>query len=150
MRRDDVHVPLDDDRTVTATDVVVRPVEAVEACHLAAPGLPAAASSEGVTVGRTSSKLRNPANATKPWMKPLLDEYAAAGPGAPPRVVPLDGDRVGYVEPIGVQPMCLTCHGESLAPEVAAVIAERYPRDEATGYTEGQLRGLFWVELDAR
>jgi hypothetical protein len=52
----------------------------------------------------------------------------------------------GYVEPIGIKPLCLACHGEALAPDVAARIGELYPKDRATGFTEGDLRGVFWVE----
>jgi hypothetical protein len=51
----------------------------------------------------------------------------------------------GYVEPIRVKSMCLTCHGATLAPEVASRIAELYPEDQATGFGEGDLRGVFWV-----
>ena len=54
---------------------------------------------------------------------------------------------MGYAEPIIVQPMCLACHGESLAPEIAAKISEAYPDDQATGFKVGDFRGVFWVEF---
>lgn len=127
--------------------MAVGPVSAVEACHLSAPGMPAAASAPGVTVGRTSDKLRSADNAPKPWMKPLLAEYAKAGPNAAPRAVALGGGKAGYVEPIYVQEMCLACHGATLNTDVATTIAERYPKDAATGYALGDFRGLFWVEM---
>jgi hypothetical protein len=41
--------------------------------------------------------------------------------------------------------LCLTCHGESLAPELAAAIARDYPGDAATGFKSGELRGAFRV-----
>jgi hypothetical protein len=125
----------------------VGPVSAVEACHLSAPGLPAAAGGEGISVGRTTDKLRSADNAPKPWMKPLLEEYAKAGPGAAPRAVALDGGKAGYVEPIYMQEMCLACHGTALNADVAKTLAERYPTDAATGYAAGDFRGLFWVEM---
>jgi hypothetical protein len=59
----------------------------------------------------------------------------------------IDQDTVGYVEPIFVQPLCLTCHGTELAPELEAAIEQHYPSDEATGYVAGDLRGMFWAEL---
>lgn len=127
--------------------MAVGPVSAVEACHLSAPGMPEAASAPGVTVGRTSDKLRSAANAAKPWMKPLLEEYAKAGPNAAPRAVALEDGKAGYVEPIYVQEMCLACHGTALDAEVAKTLAERYPNDAATGYAAGDFRGLFWVEM---
>ncbi|MEZ4265136.1 MAG: DUF3365 domain-containing protein [Myxococcota bacterium] len=130
--------------------MAVGPVSAVEACHLSAPGMPAAASTPEVTVGRTTDKLRNPENAPKPWMKPLLADYAKAGPGAAPRAVALEDGKVGYVEPIYLQEMCLACHGSTLNAEVATTLAERYPKDEAKGYAAGDFRGLFWVEMAGR
>ena len=59
---------------------------------------------------------------------------------------------MGYAEPIIVQPLCLSCHGNVLAPEVANHIEEAYPDDQATGFEIGDLRGVYWVafprELD--
>jgi len=39
------------------------------------------------------------------------------------------------------------CHGPSVAPALAARIAQHYPEDEATGFEEGDFRGLFWVTM---
>jgi hypothetical protein len=41
--------------------------------------------------------------------------------------------------------ICLTCHGTNLDPALAAEIDSLYPGDKATGYSEGDLRGAFWV-----
>jgi hypothetical protein len=41
--------------------------------------------------------------------------------------------------------LCLTCHGKTLAPDLAAAIARNYPGDQATGFELGQLRGAFSV-----
>ena len=59
---------------------------------------------------------------------------------------PLQDDRLGYIEAIAIQPLCLACHGNVLAPDVAAHIKEEYPKDEAIGFGVGDLRGVFWVE----
>jgi hypothetical protein len=99
-----------------------------------------------VEVGRTSHRLRNPANAPRPWMEPLLAAYRAA-PERAPRAVAIGAGRVGYVEPITVKPMCLACHGSELAPGVRARLAELYPEDRATGFAVGDFRGLFWAEF---
>ena len=56
---------------------------------------------------------------------------------------------MGYVEPIRIQPLCLTCHGEALAPAVGARIRALYPEDAAAGFALGDLRGVWWVELPA-
>lgn len=123
------------------------PVKAISVCRMEAPQLAEQASSSTVRVGRTSQKLRNPANAPKPWMKPLLDRYENDPDAREPAVVVVDESTVGYVEPIYVQPLCVTCHGENLAPDLQAKIDELYPKDEATGYAAGDLRGVFWAEL---
>jgi hypothetical protein len=127
------------------------PVEAIGACRLRAPEIAASLSKDGVRVGRTSHKLRNPANASPSWVAPVLARYLAEPKGArTPSSVALPDGRSGYVEPIVTQPLCLTCHGESIAPALAARIRALYPEDRATGFREGDLRGVFWVELPAR
>ncbi len=82
-------------------------------------------------------------------MRPILDAYVASPGDREPRTVALPDDRSGYTEPILVQPLCLVCHGEALAPDVAARIEALYPQDEATGFRAGDLRGVFWVEYPA-
>ena len=123
------------------------PVNAVSVCRVQAPALADKASTEEARVGRTSRKLRNGANAPKPWMEPLLERYENDPEGREPAVVIVDEQTVGYVEPIFAQPLCLTCHGDTLPEDLAKKIAELYPTDQATGYAAGDLRGVFWAEL---
>jgi len=125
------------------------PVEAIAVCRLKAPEIARALSHDGVRVGRASHRLRNPANAPPAWVAPILDAYLASPADRAPRLVSLPDARSGYVEPILLQPPCLTCHGETLAPAVATRIAELYPEDRATGFRVGELRGVFWIELPA-
>jgi hypothetical protein len=123
------------------------PEAAIDACRARAPAIAAELSPPGVEMGRTSHKLRNPANAPRPWVAPLLARAVADPASARPERVELGGGRIGYVEPIRLQPTCLLCHGEMLAPPLAARIRALYPQDQATGFRVGDLRGLFWVEL---
>lgn len=123
------------------------PVHAVEACQLKAPGIAETASQDGARVGRASHRLRNPANVAPDWVQPILDAWAADASNAGPKQVALDGGRTGYVEPIYVDALCVTCHGAQLAPDVAAKIDALYPDDRATGFDVGDFRGLFWVDL---
>jgi len=121
---------------------------AVSVCQQRAPEIAHALSKDGVLVGRTSHKTRNPKNKPSAWMVPLLDAYRAA-PAAPGtyKTAELEGGRFGYVEPIYVGAMCLRCHGADLDVETLSAITRNYPSDEATGFSEGELRGLFFVEL---
>lgn len=126
------------------------PVEAIEICKVEAPGIPAGLSVNDVAMGRSSHKLRNPENATPDWLAPLLRGFADGSSDLAPVALSISDGRMGYVEPIVVQPMCLACHGDALQAEVAAKIKEHYPEDRATGFKAGDFRGVFWVEFPER
>lgn len=126
------------------------PVAALDACRLQAPAIADALSVDGVAVGRTSHKLRNPANASPAWASPLLAAYLEDPDDRAPHTVSLDDGRTGYVEPIILQPLCTTCHGDAIAGPVLERIHALYPQDQATGFTPGELRGIFWAEFPAR
>jgi hypothetical protein len=126
------------------------PVDAINVCSVEARQISTALSVDGVVMGRSSHKLRNPENAAQDWFAPVLRSFADGSSDLSPVALSIDGGRMGYVEPIMVQPMCLVCHGEALQPEVAARIAESYPEDRATGFKAGDFRGVFWVEFPER
>ena len=119
--------------------------EAIAACSTAAPGIAASLSVDGVVMGRSSHKLRNPANAAPDWVALWFESYLAGQ--SQPVSVELEDGRHGYVEPIVMQPLCLTCHGQDLQPDVAEKLAQLYPEDQATGFEAGDFRGVFWVEF---
>jgi hypothetical protein len=50
---------------------------------------------------------------------------------------------------IGILPQCAACHGpkDAMSTELLAVLEKRYPKDEATGYANGQWRGLIRVTV---
>ena len=120
---------------------------AIDVCRVQAPAIARAAGSESVLMGRTSHRLRNPTNTPRPWMKPLLEAYLENPADRSPRVVKLEGGGVGYVEPILTMPLCLTCHGNSISEATRTALDKSYPDDEAIGFENGDLRGLFWVEF---
>ena len=122
------------------------PVSAISVCSDDAPGIAASLSVDGVRMGRSSHKLRNPDNAPPEWLVPVLDSYVS-GDAQGPQVVEIADGRHGYAEPIVTQGMCLVCHGSNIEAGVAARTAELYPQDQATGFAEGDLRGVFWVEF---
>lgn len=134
------------------------PAAAIEVCTTEAQRITAAVpeiAGAGVEakVGRSSLKLRNPANKAPDWVQRWLeaqDERPAAGLKAPVAVATMDGKRIARViRPIAIQGMCLTCHGPTLMipPDVQAVLKARYPDDQATGYALGALRGAAWAEV---
>ncbi len=126
------------------------PAFAIKACHIDVAG---ASGRAGIPAGRTSDRLRNPANVPPEWGAPLV---AASGVRRLARdadgfVVDL-GRSLGVLRPIVHQSMCNSCHGpaDRIDPAVRATLAARYPADRAIGFTEGQLRGWFWVEVPKR
>lgn len=122
------------------------PAQAIDVCRLEAPAIAAAASVNGVAIGRTSFRLRNPANAPTVWQQTGLRHYQQSE-DREPMLINLEDGRVGYMEPIVTAPMCLACHGSELSAEVKDALSAHYPADQATGFAAGDLRGIFWVSL---
>ncbi len=121
------------------------PAAAITVCSREAAEIArAVGEEEGLRIGRTSLKLRNPANAAPDWVKPLLEGDATVA-----QFTMLADDRLGALLPIRLQAACVTCHGptESLSDDVRAQLAQHYADDQATGYREGDLRGWFWVDV---
>jgi len=130
------------------------PMAAINVCYLRAPEIAAQLSqASGARVGRTALRVRNPSNAPDELERSVLEQFAT-DLGSGPIDRPLEavfeirrGDAVErrYMRAIPTDALCLTCHGKSIAPELAAAIARDYPKDQATGFEQGQLRGAFSV-----
>jgi hypothetical protein len=132
------------------------PVAAIEVCRTRAPQIASRLSAAaGADVGRTAMRVRNPANAPDDLERAVMQSFAAVLANAsPPASVPPEaviefrsaqGIERRYLRAIAMQPLCLTCHGSTLPPAVAAAIARDYPQDAATGFEPGQLRGAVTV-----
>jgi len=130
------------------------PVAAIDVCHTRAPAIAARLSEEsGARVGRTALRVRNAANAPDDLERAVLEQFAgdmAAGRVEGPLEAAFEIKREGgierhYLRAIPTEALCLTCHGETLGPDLAAAIARDYPGDQATGFKQGELRGAFRV-----
>lgn len=126
--------------------------QAVTVCNAAAPAIAKATSEESDwEVARTSLRLRNPDNAPDDWERRALARFEARkAEGADAKtlehfeVTQRNGKRVfRYMKAIPTAKPCLTCHGPSLEPGLAAHLAKLYPSDEATGFALGDIRGAF-------
>lgn len=110
----------------------------------------------GATVGRASLRMRNTSRPIPAWVSTWLQVQGER---------PADGTRglresdrephAGHARvlaPLTVEAPCLTCHGpqETIPPAVRAILEQRYPDDEATGYALGDLRGAVWAEATHR
>jgi uncharacterized protein DUF3365 len=104
---------------------------------------------QGLSMGRTSHKLRNPNNAPRPWAAAIVSGQAQTKyAGAKTYAADL-GSQVGVLVPIGMGEACSLCHGtKSWIPgEVAALLKQSYPQDQATGFATGDIRGWVWAEV---
>lgn len=133
------------------------PVAAIEVCKVEAPTIAARLSTDGWQVRRVGTRVRNAATGTPDaWERAGLERFARElAAGAVPatlsiaeRVASASGEsRLRWMRPIVTAPLCLTCHGpaESQSAELRAALRLAYPRDAATGYAAGELRGAFSV-----
>lgn len=127
------------------------PMSAIDVCRVRAPQIAADFSSQAIRVGRTSHRVRNPENAPKPWMEALLFELRKKSVAAGAyRIVSVDDEWIGYAEPIYLEPLCTVCHGTSIEESLSQRLNELYPFDQAVGFSPGDFRGLFWVEISRR
>ena len=104
-------------------------------------------------IKRVSDKPRNSNNQANETELAYINNWNAAkvkGEEHPPLLTELDGKMVGYY-PIVTNQMCLQCHGtpeKEINTKTLSKIKKLYPTDKATGYTEGEIRGIFVVEMD--
>ena len=135
-------------------------VEGVEFCSKNAQtltksveqGLP-----EGITVKRTTLKYRNEKNKPDEYdekaLKYYQDHWQEGPKNIPPYVqyVPEDGTYL-YYKPLGIKKVCLNCHGsqQQINAEVRMRLKKYYVNDMATGYKEGDFRGLVRVSINEK
>jgi len=129
------------------------PEGAISVCKDMAPKIAGEISKEtGWKIKRVSLKPRNDARAIPDeWEKAALEDFdkrAAAGePGAKLEKGEKIGNEYRYAKALPVQALCLNCHGttEQISAATKDVLAKTYPNDRATGYSEGQIRGVISV-----
>lgn len=129
------------------------PGSAVQSCHIDALAATqrVAGRHDVLGAGRTSHRLRNPANEARDWAVPFIEDHAGRRARDVDGFVVDLGNRVGVLRPVTQQPLCGSCHGPAarLQPAVKEILAVRYPDDRATGFEPGDIRGWYWVELAA-
>ena len=126
------------------------PPAGIETCKLVAQDLTAAVGEEtGVSVGRSSLRLRNPKNTGPAWVQELLAEWGEGRASAYEAGHETVDGTLRFWKPIPVDGVCLNCHAATagLVPEIRDALAEAYPEDQATGFAYGDLRGVFWAEV---
>jgi hypothetical protein len=133
------------------------PEGAIDVCKRRAPQIAAEVSQQsGFEVKRVSPKNRNPAGVPDAWEAEAqagLEKRLAAGEKPETLdtwqiVSTSTGKQFRYAKALPVQPVCLTCHGDSatIPGGVKARLAAEYPLDKATGYAPGMVRGIVSIK----
>lgn len=124
---------------------------AIHSCATSAPEIAAQFSNEVITIRRVSDKNRNPQNNANAHEIEIMTNFGTEN--APLFFEEMTNTEAGqtyhFYQPIRTGKLCLNCHGskEIIKPEIYELITETYPGDLAVGYAEGDLRGMFVVEM---
>jgi hypothetical protein len=105
------------------------------------------AGDEGILVGRTSHRLRNPSNAPRPWARDLVEQAAGKKTSDVEMHVIDLVDRIGVLKPINTLDLCTNCHGNDIDTDVRKALSDAYPEDLAVDFETGDLRGWMWAEV---
>lgn len=126
----------------------------VRYCYLQAANLTAIHSDEVTSVKRATMKPRNPGNRADKfeevqirYFQNLIDNNQTLKS----KLVAENTGKVHFFKPIIVQPLCLGCHGnptKEINESTFAAIQKNYPQDEATGYAQGDLRGVWHLTFE--
>ncbi len=130
------------------------PVAAIGVCNTQAlPISRRVAAEHGMALSRVSLQNRNPANAPNDWQTLVLEDFEkqyAAGQDittlAWSETVNTGSEQeFRFMKAIPTGAICLNCHGTNISADVSGVLADLYPEDKATGFSEGDIRGAFVV-----
>jgi hypothetical protein len=106
-----------------------------------------------VAIKRTSQKLRNENNLPDSLELIQLKRFQKlinSGEQLKPVVEKDQEGKIHFYGPIKVQKKCLACHGvvgETMEQKSDSIIKSLYPKDKATGFKEGDLRGMWSISF---
>jgi len=107
---------------------------------------------KGTTIRRTALRYRNEANKPdaidRETMQKILNDMNASKTNlGKPFIVDTNSSTRIY-KALFVEKKCLKCHGakKNISSDITKVIQSKYPNDLATGFKEGDLRGVIVVE----
>jgi hypothetical protein len=121
--------------------------QAINFCQLnALPITDSLSQIQGVSIKRTALKLRSYKNAPDSLERAVLNNYVTSKNFEPQLMASKTG--AVYFEPIMLKGFCQTCHGtpgESMTLETDSIIKSIYHADAATGFAEGDFRGMWAI-----
>lgn len=125
------------------------PEYAVEFCNLRAMPLTDSLSTyHQVDISRITDKTRNPDNGLKTETDREVFELFTENPELKYTLEESDGDAIFYKRINLAMPTCIRCHGNpqtDITPATLALLQEKYPQDQATGYSLNDFRGLWKI-----
>ena len=128
---------------------------AIPFCHASAmPITGEIAKKYQAEIKRTSYKIRNPKNIPNEEETEILTQFLNSyktGIPAESIVQKVNDNKIVFYAPIIMKKQCLACHGivgQELAIRTDSIIKSFYPDDQATGFKEGELRGLWKVTFN--
>jgi len=131
------------------------PVQAVPFCNLNAVKITDELSKQyDVEIRRTSNKLRSCDNEPTDRELDILLDYEALISNNEKIEPIVEIDETGkkhFYAPIKMQANCLVCHGklnETMTVKTDSIIKSLYQFDVATGYKEGDLRGVWSITFN--
>ncbi len=128
-------------------------VEALKFCNIKAiPLTDSMATMHHAFIKRVSDKARNPNNKANNVELKNLEHFKstlAKGEDIIP-IVDTSSDSINFYYPIVTNAMCLQCHGtpdKDLNSGIISSLKELYPNDEALGYSENEVRGIWSIQF---
>ncbi len=124
------------------------PGYAVSFCNeQAMPLTDSLAKAHNCLIQRVSDKYRNPTNKLTAQDQEVWTKMASAATAN--TLSGSENGQVVFYKPIKIaMPACLTCHGtagKEMETKTFEIIKQKYPDDIATGYKEGDLRGMWKI-----
>jgi hypothetical protein len=108
-------------------------------------------SNQNVQIRRLAKKYRNPLNETNEIESEIYKTYILEWLKREtlyPKIIANEQGHPVYYRPIGIQPVCLNCHGKlgkDIPSSLAEKIAALYPGDKAIDFNKGELRGMWAI-----
>lgn len=128
-------------------------LEALEFCNLQAiPLTDSVAQNYEASIQRVTDRNRNPVNKANSEEKALIEVFKRemATGEEPEPIVKIQADSVQFYYPLVTNSLCLQCHGkqEDMDYVVKEKILKLYPQDQATGYSENEIRGIWKIGFE--
>jgi len=130
------------------------PTTAIQVCNTAAADIAKQVSDQqGWKIARTSLKVRNSNNTPDAWEAKVLQDFEKRLKQGV-AIKDLEYSEIlnkhsqpefRYMKAIPTQGICLSCHGDKLAPAITEKLQQLYPQDQATGFKLGDIRGAFTI-----